>query len=254
MWIWLIMGSGLLLELLLLGRGWQARLIRRYYFFYAYIGSVIFFTVAMIAVKVNWTAPTVYQRWYWPLQLATLVTGYGILLEILNHVLAPYPGAERFARFAGVGAFGAVFCFALLAPLVAPFWSPGTVIEFERDLRSVQAIFLCGLLGIIFFYGIGIGRNMKGMIMGYGLYIFTSLVSLAIRSYAGMPFNSIWMRVQPLSFDVCLITWLIALWSYCPNPIPDPKIHLEEDYGALVARTKSVIGAVRAYIGKAARA
>lgn len=249
---WLIMGFGLLLEFLLVGRGVQARLIKRYYFFYLYIASVIIFTAVMVVA--NGLAPAIYNRWYWPLQLGTLVAGYGILLEILNHVLAPYPGAERFARFSGMGAFGAIFCFALLAPLVMPRWSPGTVIEFERDLRSVQAVFICGLLAVIFYYGVGIGRNMKGMIMGYGLYIFTSLVSLAVRSYAGKPFDRIWDVIQPLSFDISLIMWLVALWSYCPNPAPGHTIHLEEDYEALVARTKSVMGAIRAYIGRVARA
>jgi len=248
---WLIMGLGLLLEFLLLGRGLQVRLIRRYYFFYVYVASVIFFTAVMMLV--NWTAPSLYERWYWPLQLGTLITGYGILLEILNHVLAPYPGAERFARFSGLGAFGAILSFALLAPLVVPHWSRGSI-EFERDLRSVQAVFICGLLAVIFYYGIGMGRNMKGMIMGYGLYILTSLVSLAVRSYAGTRFDQIWQVIQPLSFNVSLVIWLLALWSYCPNPTPDHMIPLEEDYGALVARTKGVMGAIRTYIGKAERA
>jgi len=244
---WLIMGLGLLLEFSLLGRGLQTRLIKRYYFFYLYVASVIFFTAVMMLA--NWTAPSLYNRWYWPLQLGTLVTGYGILLEILNHVLAPYPGAERFARFSGLGAFGTILTFALLAPLVAPHWSRGTIIEFERDLRSVQAMFICGVLAVIFYYGIGMGRNMKGMILGYGLYILTSLMSLAVRSYAGTRLGQIWDVVQPLSFDISLVIWLVALWSYCPNPTSDHMIHLEEDYGALVERTKDVMGAIRGYIG-----
>jgi hypothetical protein len=249
---WLIMGLGLLLEFFLLIRSLQARLIRQYYFFYIYVASVIFFTAAMLLA--NWTGPSMYGRWYWPLQLATSITGYGILLEILKHVLAPYPGAERFARFTGMAAFGAILSFALLAPLLTPGWSSGSVIEFERNLRSVQAVFICCLLAVIFYYGIGMGRNMKGMIVGYGLYILTSLVSLAVRAYAGRSFDQIWDVIQPLSFDISLIMWLIALWSYCPNPEPDRMIHLEEDYGAVVAKTKSVMGAIRAYIGKAARA
>jgi hypothetical protein len=249
---WLIMGLGLLLELLLLSRGLQTRLFKRYYFFYIYILSVTLFTAVMMVA--NGTAQTLYVRWYWPFQLATLITGYGILLEILNHVLTPYPGAERFARFCGLGAFGAIVCFALLAPLFAPHWSAGTVVEFERDLRSVQAVFICGLLAVIFYYGIGIGRNMQGMIMGYGLYILTSLFSLAVASFGGRSFDRVCYVVQALSFVISLVLWLVALWSYCPNPAPDHMIHLEEDYGALVERTKTVMGAIRTYIGKAARA
>jgi len=252
MWQWVIEGGGIVVELALLLRGLRTRLFRRYYFFYTYIGSVILGSAVLMTILLK--MPGLYSKSYWPVQLITLVTGYGILLEILNQVLAPYPGAERFARLSGLAAFAAIFCFALIAPFLMPRWSPGSVIEFERDLRSVQALFIFGLLALIFYYAIPIGRNMKGMVFGYGLYILTSLVSLAVRSYAGPSFLRVWSVAQPLSLDVSLMIWLIALWSYCPNPVPDPTIHLEEDYEALVTRTKSVIGHIRTYLGKAARA
>lgn len=250
---WLIFSSaGSLLCLGLLVRGLSVRNLRQYYFFYAYTGSVIVGATLTIGVKL--AAPQSYQQWYWPLQFVTLVTGYGILLEIMNHVLGAYPGAERFAKFSGIAAFAAIFCFALIAPRMMPHWSGGTVIEFERDMRCVQAVFLTGLLAVIFYYLIPLGRNMKGMIAGYGLYILTSLMSLAVRAYAGSGFDRVWDVVQPLSFDASLLIWLVALWSYCPNPVPDHTIHLEEDYEALVARTKNAMSAIRQYFGRAARA
>jgi len=248
---WIVPGFGMLLELVLVLRGVRERLYRKYYLFFSYVISVMLSSVVLIAVLAMTSGHELYHQWYWPLQFVTLVTGYGILLEILNHVLAPYPGAERFARAMGVTAFAAIFCFALIAPRIMPHWSPGTVIEFERDLRCVQAIFICGLFAVISYYAIPIGKNMKGMVLGYGLYIVTSLMSLAVRSYAGTTFDSVWNVVQPLSFDVSLVVWLVALWSYCPNPVPGHNIHLEEDYEALVTRTKSVMSTIRTYLGKA---
>jgi len=252
MWLWLIEAAGVVVEFGLLFRGLRVRLFSRYYFFYTYITSVMLASALMAGVILK--MPTLYHQWYWALQLATLVTGYGILLEILNHILSPYPGAERFARFSGLIAFGSVFCFAVIAPFFMPRWSPGTLTEFERDLRFVQALFISVLLAVIFYYGIPIGKNMKGMVLGYGVYIATSLMSLAFRSYAATRFGVVWRVGQPLSYDTSLVIWLVALWSYCPNPVPDPNIHLEEDYEALAARTRSVIGAIRTYLGKAARA
>jgi hypothetical protein len=76
-------------------------------------------------------------------------------------------------------------CLPLPGPFLRGEWSQaGTDVELERDLRTVQAMFLFGLLGVISYCGIAIGKNMKGMILAYGLYIATSLVSLAVRSYA----------------------------------------------------------------------
>lgn len=171
----------------------------------------------------------------------------------LRHVLAPYPGADRFATAVGLLIFGAIFCFALFYKLLALNSLSATGIELERNVRTVQAIFLFCIFAVISYYGISMGKNLKGMILGYGIYIATSLLTLAVRSYAGGRFNSAWNIIQPCSFDLTQLTWTIALWSYHPNPVPDPAIHLEEDYEALAARTKRALGAMRSRVAKAGR-
>jgi hypothetical protein len=242
----IICWGGIALLALVVFRAISSRSFSKYPFFYVYSSAVLLTTILL-------RSPALYDKWYWATQFITLVIGYGILLEILNHVLAPYPGAEKFARTSGLVAVGVIFCFALVFPLIMPQWSAGTSIEFERDLRTVQAIFICGLLAVISYYGITIGRNMKGMIVGYGLYIVTSLVTLAMRSYAGTPFDEIWKVAQPLSYDVSLVIWMVALWSYQPNPVPDPSIRLEADYEAFVSRTRGMIGAMWGHLAKADR-
>jgi hypothetical protein len=181
--------------------------------------------------------------------------GCGLMLEIFKHVLAPYPGAERFAMAVALVTFGAIFCFALLYQFFAPNWSSekGTSIELERNVRTVQAIFLFGIFAVISYYQILVGRNLKGMISGYGLYVGTSLVVLAFRAYAGHPLEAASNIIQPLSYDLSMLIWLVALWSYHQNPVPDPAIHLEEDYEALAARTKRTLVAMRSHLTKAAR-
>ncbi len=243
---WFIWLLGIFLDSVVVCRGLIKGLTPRYPFFYVYTGSVLVGSVVIML-------PGVYPHGYWQFQLLTLVLGYGILLEILNHVLAPYPGASRFARMSGLLAFAIVLGFCALYPVARAEWTSGIMIEFERNLRTVQAVFICGLLAIISYYRIRIGKNMKGMIAGYGLYVSTSLVSLALRSYAGMAFDQIWKVVQPLSYDVSLVLWMVALWSYNPEPVPEPAISLDADYGAFVARTKAVFGLLRAYLVKTAR-
>jgi len=39
----------------------------------------------------------------------------------------------------------------------------------EKDFLTVQAVFFLGILGVIFYYGLPLGRNIKGIILGYGL-------------------------------------------------------------------------------------
>jgi len=243
---------GILLQALILARGCQSKLLAKYPFFYAYGACVLILTVP--AYFVYAANSNTYGFWYWGEQLVSLIAGYGILLEIFKHVLSPYPGAEKFARITGIMVFGAILCFALVFPLVRSHSSASvTMVEFERDLRTVQAIFVSGLLVVITYYGIEIGKNMKGMIFGYGLYIVTSLVSLAVRAYAGPSFTEVWRIIQPLSYDVSLMIWMMALWSYHPTPIPESRVRLEAEYEALAARTRGAMGGMRAELGRVAR-
>lgn len=239
--IWL---TGIVLEFLLLARSLQTRLIGRYPFFYTYSGAVLLMAILLLF-------PDLYRRWYWSTQFFTLLLGYGILLEILNHALAPYPGAERFARITGLVAFGLIMSFVVIFPIIRSRWSvTSTMQDLERDFRTVQAVFILGLATVISYYRIGLGRNMKGMISGYGLYIGTSLISLALGSYSANLFRGASRVFRPVTFDISLIIWVVALWSYSPDPAPAPGICLEEDYEAFVARTRT---AMRSYLRTATR-
>ncbi len=248
---WLIvLCSGVLLQFGILLRGLREKLLARYSFFYAYVFSS--FAATTLALVLWRLAFASFQRSYWILQFATLLIGCGIILEIFRHVLSPYRGAEKFAMAVGLFIFGAVFCFAIVYRLIAP--SPGRALfELERNVRTVQAILLFGILVVISYYRIPLGKNIRGMIAGYGLYIVTSLSTLAIRAYAGPRFNGTWNVIQPLSFDASLTIWLVALWSYQPNPAPDPTVPLEEDYEVLARRTKRALASMRSHLTKAAR-
>lgn len=249
--VWLtLLGVGLSFQLGSLFRGLRAKLLFRYSFFYAYLlSSSIASILSYTLWKFKW-AP--FDTWYWILQFATLLIGCGIILEIFRHALSSYRGAEKFAMAVGLLTFASVFCFAIVYRLIVP--SPGRVLfELERNVRTVQAILLSGILAVISYYRVPIGKNLKGMISGYGLYIVTSLFTLAIRAYSGPRFNGYWNVIQPLSFDVSLAIWLAALWSYHPNPAPDPAIPLESDYEALAARTRRALVVMRSHLTRTAR-
>jgi len=248
---WLIVScAGLLLQLGMLLRGVVEKLPAKYPFFYAYLFST--FAAASVGLALWKFSPESYQRSYWILQFGTLLIGCGIILEIFRHALSPYRGAEKFATAVVVFTFGVVFCFAIAYRFAVS--SPARALfELERNVRTVQALFLCGILAVVSYYRIPIGKNLKGMISGYGLYIVTSLFTLAIRAYAGPQFNSAWNLIQPLSFDLSLTIWLIALWSFHPNPAPDPAIPLENDYEALAARTRRTLAAMRSHLTRTAR-
>jgi hypothetical protein len=126
-------------------------------------------------------------------------------------------------------------------------------IELERDVRSAQIVFFVAILAVISHYAIPLGRNMRGMMLGYGIYLLVSLATLSFRAYIGMDFDRIWRVIQPLSFNLSLLIWLIALWSLKENPKPKREVRIETDYEALAALTRDRLRALRAHLGRSTR-
>jgi hypothetical protein len=129
----------------------------------------------------------------------------------------------------------------------------GTMEDLEINVRSVQAIFLFAVLALISYYRIQIGKNMKGMIAGYGFSVAAALVNLSAYSYAGSRLAGTLGIARQIGYTVPIAVWAVTLWSYAPNPVDAPAVRLEEDYEQLVVRTRTAMGTMRSYLGRAVR-
>jgi hypothetical protein len=248
--IWVL---GIALEAMLLYRGVRAGLVSRYPNFYIYASS-LFLSDSFLYLTYLWK-PTLYDKWSWYTGFLSLFLGCGILLEIFRHVFSEYAGAEKFARVCGFAMLGAVICFAVIYPLVAPSSAVARslYVRLQRDFVAVQAFLLLGLLQIISYYGLSMARNLRGMIVGYGQALGVTLIALALRSYIGPQFQSTWVYVQPLSYLTALVVWLVALWSYRPNPKPKSRIGPDGDYDGLASRTREMVSAASSELVKVER-
>ena len=224
-------------------------MMRLYSFFYIYIAST---TLGIGVSLAAWLIPRHYAAWYWPVQMITLFLGCGVVLELLRHVLGAYQGARKFANRIAIFSF----CAALLLAIgFAPFARSisGSMVEFERNLRLVQAGLLVSILLLISYYRIPMGKNLRGMIFGYGIYIGASLVTLAEAAYSAPRFRRFWVIIQPGSLLLALVIWLVTLWSFQPSPVPDPAIPVETDYEHLTSRTRSALRTTRSYLERSFR-
>ncbi|HXN25585.1 MAG TPA: hypothetical protein VN902_00590 [Candidatus Acidoferrales bacterium] len=238
----LLWPAGLLLEFVLLVRSLQIKTFTRYIYFYAYISCVFIVSTGLF---IGHSKLGFYEAWYWPTQFATLALGFGVVLEIVRQGLAAYPGAERFARLASCAVFVVTICFVEWWVARHVVWSTeAATVELERDLRVVEALVLSTVLAIVFYYRIEIGRNVTGMIVGFGAYVGVSLTTLALRSFLGPRFDSVWGNLQTASYFFALIVWTVALWSYNPNPRP-PTSGQGGGYEALVQGTRAHLESVR---------
>lgn len=246
-----ILIAGLACEAILLFRATAQKTWSRYPFFYSYILVSLIGALPVSAMYLS--SSRSYWEWYWIAQFATLLLGCGIVLELFDHALAPYPGATKLARFIVSIGFATIACFAVLYSALSLRWTAaGTQFQMERDLRTLQAVFLSAFVILVSYYRIELGKNVKGLLQGYGIYVAASLISFALRSFAGRSFNA-WLFIPPLAFDVCLLIWVIALWSYTPAPVASSAGNLETDYESLVTATQHAVGTIRSRIVKAVR-
>jgi len=125
--------------------------------------------------------------------------------------------------------------------------------ELGRDLRYVQGALLIAILGLLGYYQIPAGRNLRGLIWGYGLFIGTSVINVAIRSQRGNEFSLLMQKLQPLVYDVALIIWAAALWSNQPEPQPDAGVEMERNYQVLAAQTKMLLARAFAHVVRSMR-
>lgn len=123
----------------------------------------------------------------------------------------------------------------------------------ERDLRAAQAILLLVIVALVAYYRVPIGKNLRGIIVGYGVFICASVVSLTLRAYLGKSFQSWWQYLQPAAYDLTLLIWCASLWSYEANPKPKARLELEFDYEAFAAQVSRALARARTYLSRTAR-
>lgn len=247
--LWVI---ALALEITLLLRALLGNFLKQYRCFYLYLSWVLISDLVLLSIYHLW--PKAYGYAYWSSQYVSLVVGCAVVWEAYKVALGRYPGAARMAR--NVLLF--MFVLAITRIFVKAWnslnWIPGrTTLETERDLRSVQLVLLLGLIALFTSYAIPLGRNLKGIIYGYGLFIAASVVHLTLRDYLGNTFERSWEYIQPSCYLLVLLVWCATLWSYAPIPEPAPEPQLEADYESLVATTKRKVQLARRYVLKARR-
>ena len=231
-WLSIAVESAILL------RGVQAKLIRRFSLFYGYLAFVLLSTLVEYVVKQYFTDAQ-YSAVYWPLEFASAFIGCAIIFELYRQSLRPYPLLASMAN--------KVMLF-VLALVIARFlaginWSgvverTATLRLLERDLRITQAVFLCGLLVLAGYYSVSMGRNLKGLILGYGAFLGLNMVELTLRGTLGQPFHATLMFLQPATYDLVLMLWLAMLWSKDAVAQRAPSAQLQQDYAQLVAATR----------------
>ncbi len=245
--------GGSLLEGLILWRGVATGLFKRYTFFYFYLTYVLL--QSWVRLLVLHGKPDWYSHVYWSTQILGGVFGYAVVWGICTRSLSPYAGAARMARSLLKVVFVLLASRVIVVTSGHGFSLPATAAEFERDIRVVQAIFVLVMILIYVYYRVPLNANLKGMLLGYGLYISASVMVLASRALLLENHGLIWRYLQPSAYAAALCIWCGFLWSRAAAAMPQPsaKAAIELDYEALAANTATLFARLRAYLARAVR-
>lgn len=239
-------------EVLLLARGLFAKLLSQYPAFYAYLLFV--WVQSLLRFSVYHTRPQLYAKVFWITEWLGVLAGCAVVFEIYRVGLRVYPGTARLARN--------LLAFVLLLAFVKAtvetgnnplWWSNATALDLELALRVVQALALLAMVALFLFYAIPFGRNLRGILLGYGLFLGETVVFFSFTSKHSESFRTFWGHVQPGFYFAVLLVWAGHLWSYVPNPEPKRAVHLEEQYQKMAAATSRRLQEARGYMAKVAR-
>ena len=238
------------LEVLLLVRALRARLVSRYPAFYVYIFFVL--TLDVLCLFTYRRYPQLYNYSYGATEFVCVLVGCGLVFEVYRTGLSPYPGTARMAR----NVLACVFVLALVKALITAagdprWWLEASALEIERTLRTVQAIAIVALVALFLFYSIFFGRNLRGILLGYGLFIGLRVICLAFVTPGRRDF---WFYAYSASYPAALGIWLAHLWSYSEGPARGPTaVRLEHDYQTVAAATRRRLQVARGHLAKAVR-
>ena len=112
---------------------------------------------------------------------------------------------------------------------------------------------LLALLSLLTWYAIPFGKNLKGILCGYSLFVGMSAIALTLVSSYWEKIQMLWSYLQPIFYVLVLAMWAKALWTPDAVPSKKPEMKLEQDYAELVAQTGRLLGRARARLGWAAR-
>ena len=239
-------------EILLLLRMYRGNLAGHYPIFYSYISFVLLQSLFRFVIY-RWDV-NFYPYVYWSTEFLGVFAGCAVVFEICKVALSQYPGTARMAR----NSLGFVFMLTCTKVFLDAFINPrwrfiGTTMDLERSLRVVQAVAILALIALFLFYSIPFGRNLRGILLGYGLFVGVSVVQLTFASSAGTSFDTFWSYVHPISYDIALVTWAGHLWSYEPTLETNRTVELEQQYQRVAATTSQRLRAARGYLEKVVR-
>jgi hypothetical protein len=237
---YLIWSIAIALEAILLLRGTQTRLVRKYPLFYVYIGCVL--ATEIISLFSYRFASDSYAPLYWSSEFVIVVASYCVIVEIFRCSTRHKPGIRRLTQNVLLTVFVITVAYAFSDLAQGGFRSQTRAIaDLGRYLRYVEAGVLLIMLWLFARYRIPLGRNVLGLISGYSFWLACNIVNLAFLFQPSHELSIVVRGLFPATYLLTLIIWCASLWSAQPEPARPRENRIERDYELLATNTNAIL-------------
>lgn len=243
--VWL---TAIALETWLLVHMLWRRLVHRYPYFFAYL------TLVWANSFSTWVA--YYQQvgaypWiYWIGELVTVFAGFLIVGEIYRQVFHSFSAIRQIGTWILLFSALAILGIHALLAVTSDLRLDHLFLQLERWIRLTQAGLLAAIVGAAQYYGLRLGRNISGLLIGYGLFVSLTVVNFVFQALGLLDFVQL-DRLYVFTYLLTLGIWGWALWSYAPTPALMPATNVAQECAHLNAQLASALTEIRGSVQKA---
>lgn len=210
---------GTLLEGLLVFRLFQGRLVRHYPCFSVFVAYDFLRTIVAAAVSHFW--PSLYAPLYWYTEVIAFAFLVAIIWEAERSIFVARSGLKRVAKESLLA-----LALLLVPAVIGLSWSQASVIRypykivsplFEQYLTATLALVLLCIAGLARYYRLRLGKNMRGLVLGLGLYLSLYALNFASLQFI-QGFLRYWQILSLIAYIGLAAFWLWSFWEYAPAP------------------------------------
>lgn len=218
-------GLGIALEGSLLWRLFKHRQTGRYPYF---TGFVIYdLARTLLLVGVSHFGRDRFATTYWYTEGIALVLLFAIIWDVARYL---FPAESALRRIASKAVISTEVMLAPTLLFLAWAWTRSNFDQYpvlglwsviEQYFTVAVSLLLLIIAGVARYYGVSLGRNMRGLIGGFGVYL-----TLYAGNYAALQivprFHAIWQLLSSVTYLAMTTCWVWAFWQYAPPPVPAP--------------------------------
>lgn len=211
--------SAVFLECLLVWRLLKHRL----WSFYPHVTLFVIYNLLadVILFPIIWYKPDWFAVTYWRLETVTLslqfLVNWAFFRRVFPRRSTLHDIAWKVLLTVELGALPAILVLSWRQALSLHHLYLHLPPVVEQYCCLAQAILLLTPAAVARYYRLPLGRNLRGLCLGFGIYLLVRSVNFASLQ-AFREFIPYWRLLTPMTFITMMAIWLWAFWEYAPSP------------------------------------